>query len=370
MNIAKIAAVPYGIAVLALMGISLQLEAQSIDLRLQSDVPGEPDPPPLLIPLDPAVPVDLDVGTGDLEATAEAGFVCASGCDEVDVSLASADEGFFRVNGGSAAQVDEGGSVRFDWRARGAWTCSGTLRDSAGAVVTGTSWPGSGKLPFGPETVVMSVEPDTYSATITCSNGPENDTAGPLQVEVSPSDLDIPPECQGRQPGGAAASNVCWKGNEQVNCFSYDDVFGEFPGSSNAVEFFQENGTYTAMGFDTTGLTATSGSWVFDLPQFDVGGQGPKLMTISECPGDFDRDAIQQEMGSFCYEQVQGLTNLRWKRAGTTGARCELDLNTQYYLNILYSTDPEGTAPADLTWDCSGNATDDCGNLMAPAVSQ
>lgn len=371
MNMLKITVSLYAIGFIALVIAPLHLEAQNIDLELQSNVPGEPDPPPLLIPLDPAVPVDFDVATGNLAATAEAGFVCSGGCEDVEVSLAIADSGFFRVNDGSNAQVDEGGSVRFDWRARGAWTCSGTLRDSAGSVVTGTDWPGGGKLPFGPQTVAMSLEPDTYTASISCSNGAENvDSAGPLQIVVLPSDLDIPPECEGRQPGGASASNVCWKGNEQVNCFSYDDVFGAFPGSGNSVEFFQNNGTYSAMGFNTTGLTASSGSWVFDTPQFDVQGQGPKLMTISRCPGDFDQDAIQQEMGSFCYDSVSDLSNLRWKRAGTSGARCALDLNTDYYLNILYSTDAEGTATGDLSWDCAGNDTNDCGNLMVPAVSQ
>lgn len=163
---------------------------------------------------------------------------------------------------------------------------------------------------------------------------------------------------------------MCWAGNEDVDCTSYAAVFGDFPGTMNSIELIQAADTYLALEIDTAGLTERSGTWVFDTPQgYAVGGKGPKLMTLSRCPGDFDRAAIEAEMGSRCYARVENLTRLNWKRAGTAGSRCALEPGRTYYLNLLYSVDAEDTPPAELTWSCNGDATDSCGNLMVPAFS-
>ena len=181
--------------------------------------------------------------------------------------------------------------------------------------------------------------------------------------------------CEGRQPASASLAEVCWK-DVDVDCTSYDDVFGpaKFPGTANSIEFIQPNGTYTAMEFNTSDMQAVSGRWVFEIAQFEAGGIGPKLMSISKCPGDFDQDAIEEEMGPNCYKRANGIrSNLLWKLPGVSdpGAyKCELDLDTTYYLNIMYTTAPEGTDPADLTWDCAGNdETRNCANLMVPAFT-
>lgn len=327
----------------------------------------------LSIPLDETQPVNIDPSTGGLAATATSEFSCSGGCEDVQISFDAVDQGFFDVNGGGSTSVIEGGSVTFNWRARGAWTCAGNLRDSSDASVTVNGWSdGIALLPFGSEPVSLSgLDPAVYSASMTCSNGAGNRAfSASVDIEVRPSQLQVPESCEGRQPGSAQASNVCWYGNESVDCFSYDDVFGEFPGSQNSIEFFQDNNTYTTMEFDTTGLTAQSGSWVFETAQFPVGGQGPKLMSLSLCPGDFDQEAIQREMGDFCYVSTSGGGSLRWKRPGVIGARCELQTDQTYYLNILYTTDGEGTPPSELEWNCSGEDTASCGNFMAPAVTQ
>jgi hypothetical protein len=353
------------VAATSLLALSLQAAAQNIDLNLQSDS-AAPDPDPILIPLDPAIPVDIDPATGDITATAEAGFICGGGCQ---VSLDPADDAFFTVNGGSSATVPENGSVTFNWQARGAWNCTGTLQDSTGATVTSTVWPGSGKLPFGPQTVTLTnLLPDVYTAGLTCTNSGETVAATPVTIEVESSGLEIPTECQGRQPA-ASPSAVCDAANESINCFSYANVFGGFPGSQNSIEYIQQRGTYHAMEFDTTGTTSEEGSWIFETPQgFFADGTGRKIMTISRCPGDFDQDLITAEMGANCYSQISGFDNLRWKLAGTAGSgRCVLQEGETYWLNIIYTTDPEGTDHASLEWECqSDSAAQNCGNLMAP----
>ena len=125
------------------------------------------------------------------------------------------------------------------------------------------------------------------------------------------------------------------------------------------------------MEFSTAGLTESSGLWIFEGAQVSPTFGGPKILTISECPGDFDQQAIQSEMGSNCYVRTGGFTpSLNWKRTGTSGAKCELDLNKTYYFNMMYTTDPAGTLPSELQWNCqeSSSATG-CGNIVAPSAS-
>jgi hypothetical protein len=313
--------------------------------------------------------VGIDPATGDITATAEAGFICGGGCQ---VSLDPADDAFFTVNGGSSATVPENGSVTFNWQARGAWNCTGTLQDSTGATVTSTAWPGSGKLPFGSQTVTLTnLLPDVYTAGLNCANSGEVAAATPVTIEVISSGLEIPTACRGRQPGAAAPSSVCWWTNQDTNCYSYEAVFGEFPGDSNSITYFQPSNTWHAMEIDTTGLTASSGRWVFETPQGYAPSQGPRLITLSECPGDFDQGEIQAEMGDNCYVRASGATTLSWVNGEPDPFRCTIEPGRTYWLNILYTTDPAGTDPANLSWDCNGDPNADyCGNLMVPTFSQ
>lgn len=334
----------------------------------------QPDGTTLSILLDDTQPVTIDPASGALEATASSAFSCSSGCDEVKVSLATADGGSFNVNGESAFSVTEGGSVRFNWEARGGWVCTGNMFDAAGAFLTVGGWSDGSELPpRGARSVSLAdLAPGSYTASVTCSNGPNNSfTSATVDIEILKSGFEITDACKGRQPGSVQASKVCWQGNETVDCFSYANVFGDFPlqGSQNGIEFIQHNNTYTSMKFSTAGMTEKQGSWQFEIPQLD-GGQGPKLVTLSQCPGDFDKKAIDAEMGPFCYAPTGSTGTVSWKRDGVLGARCELEIGPTYYLNILYTTDPGGTPPSDLTWDCNGKDSALCGNLLVPKVTK
>lgn len=327
----------------------------------------------LSIPLDDSQPVTIDPETGRLRATAASGFSCSTGgCEDVQVSFASADGGFFLVDGNSSTSVPETGSVTFDWGARGAWTCQGT-------GLPGTTWNNAGKLPFGPQTVsVSNLAPGNYDAGLTCSNGAGNTAvATTVRVNVQESSVQIPPQCQGRQPAQAVPTQICESNgvfgpNTAINCFSYASLFGtDFPGFGQARDFFLDRDRYVALEFDTTGMTESNGGWAHEAASIPPTNGGSRIMTISQCPGDFDRQAIESEMGPGCYVKTGGFTpSVTWKRAGTVGSQCELDLNTTYYLNIIFTRDPAGTPPGELDWSCEDPQANACGVNIQPSFSQ
>jgi hypothetical protein len=325
------------------------------------------------IPLDATQSLSIDPFTGDLKGFVDPAFPCATGSDDVQVSFDAADSALFTVNGQASATVPDSGSVLIDWFARGAWICEAT-------GLEGTPWPGSGRLPSGSEIVPLSaLTPGTYTAGMVCSNGNGNTaTADPVEITITESGLTIPNACRGRQPGLAEPSSLCEAadsfGNyEPTNCFQYSEVFGRsFPGIvGQGVDILQQRDTYFAMEFSTEGLTQSRGSWTFETPQVGTTASGPKFLSISQCPGDFDPDAIEAEMGPNCYVRTGGFTtSVLWKQQGTSGARCALEPNTTYYLNMMFSTDPVGTPPGQLEWECQDQVGGDaCANNMAPSAS-
>lgn len=326
----------------------------------------------LSIPLDTTQPVRINPGTGSLDATASSEFSCSGDCQ---ISLDPAVGGFFIVDGETSTTVPETGGVTFDWRARGAWQCRGT-------GLPGTTWAAPGKNPWGPFSVSVSpLDPGTYQAALECSNGAGNTVvSNPVEIVVQETDLQIPLECQGRQPANATPTALCERTArplgfvESTNCFDYSSVFGaEFPGiTGQGVAIGQSRDTYFAMEFNTGSTTAIRGNWTFESPQISPTTTGSKLMTISQCPGDFDQTAIENEMGPNCYLHTGSsfLNSVGWKLPGGTGARCELDPGKTYYLNMIYTTDPAGTPPSELQWGCQDSSTTSgCGNNMTPSAT-
>lgn len=340
--------------------------------------------PTLQIPLDPSQPVTISPLDGVINATADASFSCSTGgtCADVRVSLDAVDGGFFRVNGSSSATVPTTGSVTFSWNAPGGWTCQGT-------GFTGTTWAGTGKAPSDTEPVSAGgLQPGQYTAGLTCSNGPVSDTAANVSITVEQSGLVIPQQCQGRQPASADVAAACETNgfqngsivvNPNVNCLSYASLFrGPFPGDTGSgADFFNFANKYTALEFNTTGLTFAKGRWARVTPQIAPTFTGNKIMTISQCPGDFDQTKITQEMGdSDCYVKTQfGVKeSVEWHRAGTAdpGGSCVLQPGQTYWLNIFYTNDPAGTAPSQLQWACGteGASAIACADNLAPSAVQ
>jgi hypothetical protein len=347
----------FALTVLVAMTSITQAREKTINLQLS-------DASTLPIPLAPNSSVSID-SAGNISASADQSFSCSSGtdpCADVNVSLDPSDGGFFRVNGQTAGpiQVSQSLTLGVEWAARGAWECSGE-----GLPVT--AWTANPKPPSGSVTGIslagLTVG-QTYPVRLSCSNGVANTDVAEISVEVTASDPGIPEGCEGRTPTNMTRAATCRAGTS-ANCAIYTEVFGDFPGSG-AKEIEIQSNQYLAMQFTTAGLASTaSGIWTRE--QVSGGTTGRLLTTISRCPGDFDLQAIQAEMGSDqCYRfQIGAGTIQSLKMPDGLFTRCPVQPNTTYYLNMVVTDSASGTSPSQLTWDCPNGATT-CSQLISP----
>lgn len=142
-----------------------------------------------------------------------------------------------------------------------------------------------------------------------------------------------------------------WIGS--ADCRFYADVFpnewSELATGSQRVVGTREtiNGgrQYVAMEFDTGNLPANhTGQLSVNIPQTSGLINRSKHLTISTCPGDFNKQAIDSEMGPGCY--IETFTdNFSWGGSNHVAApgRCGLQPNTTYYLNFIHTLQPPGT---------------------------
>ena len=82
-------------------------------------------------------------------------------------------------------------------------------------------------------------------------------------------------------------------------------------------------------------------------------GRGPvnseMIITVSECPGDFDRDLVLKDGGCY-HSDVDLLTSsTAWQGPNSSVSRgCKLSEQRNYFLNIIHSKSVPGTKPAEL----------------------
>lgn len=323
----------------------------------------------LSIPLDTSKPVDIDSVTGWLRATADQDFSCTSepgvGCEGVEVSMESPVFGSFSVQ---PASVASGGNVTLTWASTGAWQCEGS-------GLAGTDWAQGLKAPSGSQVVTVDLDPGDYEVNIRCFNGPVEDTRGPLEVTVTDAadpDPGVPAFCQGRQPENMNATVNCVPGSN-LDCRNYESVYrAPFPGLRQARQIFSNRNEYIAMQFTVPSDISSSaeGAWAWVTPQQVPSFTGLNLQTISRCPGDFNEQLIEDEMGANCYLKQSGLSpTVRWAiQGGGSSSRCLLQPGETYYLNVLYTNSPAGTLPDDLNWQCGTESPgpNTCSNNTAP----
>ena len=180
----------------------------------------------------------------------------------------------------------------------------------------------------------------------------------------------MPEHCVGRQPAGMVMADTCLNNAPLVDCSTYSPLFGGrgFPGDIAGKEVFQPRDTYFALQFDTNQLAFNAGTLDFASPQFGARFSGPRIVTISQCPGDFHQTMIEAEMGEGCYKRTDlMLGDLKWARKGETGAGCKLPGNGVFYYNILYTTQSGGTPPEQLRWQCGNHpSAANCYNNVSP----
>ncbi|MDT8322314.1 MAG: hypothetical protein RQ826_17505 [Xanthomonadales bacterium] len=309
-------------------------------------------------PLNGDILAQPELGTEDWEACQGNGN---SGTCQVAIGTS------FRVE---TPTVSQGSNLNFSWDARGAWSCSGTLENSSGAAVTATTWDdNSTKLPRGSQGVgTGSLDPGDYTAFLNCVNGPTSDQSS-VPFSISDPSPDVPQFCldEGRvpPPGMTRDTAILWSlGAPSVELSTetrtWQQTFnGEFPqGNDRNTEVRRDQ--YAALLFNTgTASINQTGRVVFNNPQFtqtlDV---GQKIVTISQCPGDFG-----PQVDPDCRRVIIN-EGLRWE-VNTNGAfTCKLDPNTDYYLNVMFVADPTASP---LEWECviPPNAPDSrCGTTI------
>ncbi|MCA1778107.1 MAG: hypothetical protein LC637_01615 [Xanthomonadaceae bacterium] len=296
-----------------------------------------------------ATPADPAACTGTTGAT----------CDDVDVQI----NGF----GISATSVNQGQNITVNWQGRGAWQCNGT-----GAGLAGTTWVTQSKNFVGPGTLATgSLDPGDYTVGLECSNGPVSDSAVPVAFTVLNANPDTPQSCidAGRVPPGNLVQDTAIIFNSSTQTTSWAGTFGVlFPNGNNRNTEINA-GSYASIAFNTGSLASgTEGIVAFNAPQFNgqING-GSKLVTISECPGYFGDEGTTSDLE--CRQLLQPNGNVRWIiNNPTAGFRCNLQPDTDYWLNIVYTE----SMPADSTnvpWFCTGagdegSATGRCGSTI------
>lgn len=347
----------------ALITIILSVVSVSVMAQNERTIQLQTDDGQIEVPLQDGVPLRI-LSDGDISATALTGFSCPSdgpSCEDVEVSLGTADGGEFTV---SPNPVEQGNSVTVNWAAVGAWECEGT-------GLPGTTWNSSNpKDPSGQQSVGTSAldANESYPLEITCSNGPVTDSRT-ISLAVEEDTGPPPPQgCEdvpalGDYPDWAPADSIL-RGDNTHDPEVFADIFNSpFPGTTNTAHFEIRKGRYAAIRFQTpSNLNATTEGQFNSVAAGQVYPGGDKrLVSISQCPGVFDPQHVADED---CLKNLNLTTPMYWRGPDSSDAayRCNLQPDTTYYLNIVYSRSEVGDFPPEQATCESGESH--CGSLM------
>ena len=269
----------------------------------------------------------------------------------------------FRVNSSSTVPaqdltLEEGSSLRISWSTINASSCTalGSLSGWAGASLAAN---GLRDIQIGPSGGIVQLR---------CTNASTgmNVQTQSFQITVVPGA--VPPECGGQHPAFWARQVDCIFGDPSRDCTQWESVFNGWPGTTVSRNFYLSQFRYVAMQFVPPIDTPRNfqGQLNFNEPQFGIPTTGTKIVTISPCPGDFDRSSVIEKMGTDrCYfkQSFPGESFLFGGPDSPGSFRCKFEPDGQaLYLNIVYSADPAGTEPSALQWGCGG--AEQCANVM------
>lgn len=342
------------LALLATAGV----QAQSRNLELQTSE-GQ-----LTVPLDDNAGVRI-LSDGDISATATSEFSCQQGasCDDVQVSMAG-NNGALVV---SPTTVAQGSTFQVTWDSRGAWQCNGT-------GLAGTTWNSSNpKPPEGSAFVgTTNVPLGTYTLELTCENGPVTDTLTvPITVDEQssgggPGDIELPAVCDDvaelRDFTGWSQTTDAIPpfGNSETQTFA--TYLGNWPGSGAGVDVGIPKNEYAALVFQTGDLdSGSTGQFNREAvtPTNDaIIGGGSHIVSFSRCPGDFNPNSPAVPSSACVIQASANFIAVQWGGPGS-GRACTLQPNTQYFMNIVYTSSTVGTLPP-VQAPCGGEPR--CGN--------
>lgn len=272
--------------------------------------------------------------------------------------------------------VEAGTDLTFSWRSPGAKLCQ-----PAGSL---TAWANKGQLePYDDlatptqRTVATTGlgQNDPFTASLTCSNGTASEIAT-LSIQINEPTGTVaagePEAClQRRLPskwtrlttqslschfvGGWVTETDCTEFGGGV----WGDGAAPFgSGSLRASNVGVGRASayeYMAFRFSTAGLPDNAvGSVMYEQPEPGLTGKSEVLMTISRCQGDFNRTPVTEDdspADSNCYVRASTYgSTLNWRAQNNllSPNRCILQPDKIYYLNLMFTNSPPGTAPADL----------------------
>lgn len=319
-----------------------------------------------LIPLDPAESVSINPDNGNLVVTPVDPLACTA--------TATADCSDVRVENvtltAEPSNLSQGQQVTLRWDSRGAWDCQGTLRDlDTNTLIDSTIWDDLvSRHPRGSADVVTSsLDPDTFLAAIECRNGPVSQSAT-AQFTVTDPNPNVPQFCidEGRVPPAGMSQDLAILFNSNTPTTEWEGTWGQPYPDGNQRNIAVEPDRYVAIAFDTGSIpVGTTVRTNISDPQFSttVAG-GDKMITVSECPGDF---GPQPDSGCRVVMSGGSFTHT----IGGDNGFCNLEQGTVYYLNILYTDQTLITHPdsSPTNWFCTGGVNGDtatCGNIISP----
>lgn len=169
--------------------------------------------------------------------------------------------------------------------------------------------------------------------------------------------------CAGRMPPEGMTRDTAFLLFSMAPSLTHTDVFSSpFPGGTDD-DIEVEEGMYAALRFETgTTPLGVTGRFAFNAIFSTEVRNGRKIVTISECAGDFT-----EQVDPLCRREVF-VGSIEWTMGPGNEPSCNLEQNKTYYINILYTED-DGP---DYRWSCSAWPDGDgrCGNTFNPRASR
>jgi len=178
---------------------------------------------------------------------------------------------------------------------------------------------------------------------------------------------------------GRGFTSCVWQGGAPspvADCRFYDQVWpSAWPSATVRRDLFvegDEGRQFIAMEFDSGDIPFDhEGRLTQEVPQFTGANAAAKMWSISRCPGDFNKELLDAEMGPGCI-RASGVTD-SFRYGGPSAAifestrDCSLQPNTRYFLNIVFTQDEAGSPPEDIEPHptCVSNR---CGMPITPAA--
>lgn len=317
------------------------------------------------IPLADGSPVSIN-SDGNLEATATECPTGGTGTATVTVDEIKP----------SPLTVEQGAEFSANIGSLGARSCT---RSSGEPALVSSGWDATNASPRLPGhsinvSVGSTAVPGEYTLRHVCRNGDVSKSAPPVTIQVVAPDTSsdpgdpVPVSCNSIPLPDRWSRETTPIAGSFTNKSTWQQVYGvPFPDGSSVNAAAGED-KYIALQFDLSSLGgATEGlinhNTLSNAGISNVGTRKP-VFSISECPGDF-----RAELGSACRRLPGSTAEIKWATHSRDPARCVLEPDKTYYLNMAYATwYPEANKddPTSWYWACDSSGSNQCGSLLTP----